>query len=187
MSPLADSVAAWPALRLAPITVKLPLPVPASPLALMLRLPPLASWLPWARLCLLVRLLWVVLTSMLLLRERALIGALGVVAWPKPAWINDRQVICLKRQARCGWWRGTSGTKVAALGCGITVPGLRPPSRVNPGYACWADYYAQTILDKAIRVGSKLNCPVYVARHLSGFLIEFYMGFSCLRVGGGGG
>ena len=36
-------------------------------------------------------------------------------------------------------------------------------------------------------VGSKLNCPVYVARHLSGFLIEFYMGFSCLRVCGGGG
>ena len=54
---------------------------------------------------------------------------------------------------------------------------------------CFAEFMINRMAITRLRypVGSKLNCPVYVARHLSGFLIEFYMGFSCLRVGGGGG
>lgn len=77
MWPVADRFADWPAVTLAPIMVTLPLPLAASPLAVMFNAPPAASWLPWAMLWLLLLSLSFLLTPMLLLTEIALMGRLG--------------------------------------------------------------------------------------------------------------
>ena len=98
------------------------------------------------------------------------------------------------------YWRIGIGLDAGGIGAytellhGGLFPVLRAGRSAYPvalpggSYQCNRALHFQTgVQSQSIAVGSKLNCPVYVARHLSGFLIEFYMGFSCLRVCGGGG